>query len=174
MIFLSQQTWKYILTDIMAEVKYLPIAFTAGLFAGCFIAAFTKNKKKALLRTLSIIYLAMVFIITLFEREPGSRTGISLTLFETVGSPRANAYVIENILLFIPFGYFIPTLWKCKRRLAVCLFMGFCFSLTIEIIQLLTERGHFQIDDILMNTVGAGIGAITSMIRFRKRHDAER
>lgn len=174
MIFLSQQIWKYILADILAEVKYLPIALTAGLFAGCFIAAFINNKKKALLRTLSIIYLSMVFIITIFEREPGSRTGISLTLFETLGSPRANAYVIENILLFIPFGFFIPTLWKCKRRLSVCLFTGFCFSLAIEIIQLLTERGHFQIDDILMNTIGAGIGAIASMLRLHWEHDSAR
>lgn len=174
MKFFSQQTWQYILTDILAEVKYLPIALAIGLPAGCFITALSKHKKKALLRTLFIIYLAMVFIITLFEREPGSRTGISLILFETLGGSRANAYVIENVLLFIPFGFFIPILWKCKRRLPVCLLTGLSLSLTIEIIQLLTERGHFQIDDILMNTIGAGIGAVASMIRFRQRNDVEK
>lgn len=110
----------------------------------------------------------MIFIITIFEREPGSRTGISLTLCETLGGPRANAYVIENILLFIPFGFFVPKMWKGLRRLSVCVFAGFCFSLAIEVTQLLTQRGHFQVDDILMNTIGAGIGAVIGLIRFRK------
>lgn len=174
MILLPQQTCRYILADIQAEVKYLPIALAAGFLIGCLMAVLSRNKNRMLLHTLSIIYLAMVLIITLFEREPGSRTGISLTLFETFGSPRANAYIIENILLFIPFGFLIPTLWKCRRRIAVCLFTGFSFSFIIEIIQLLTERGHFQIDDILMNTIGAGIGAIASMLRLHWEHDSAR
>jgi glycopeptide antibiotics resistance protein len=113
----------------------------------------------------------MIFIITIFEREPGSRTGISLTLFETLGGPHDNAYVIENILLFIPFGFLVPKMWKCLRRIPVCVFAGFCLSLTIEITQLLTQRGHFQVDDILMNTIGAGVGALFGLFRFRKSNE---
>ena len=102
----------------------------------------------------------MLFIITIFEREPGSRTGISLKFFEALGGPRANAYVIENVLLFIPFGIFIPLKWKQLRNPFVCSFLGFCLSCIIEIIQLITERGHFQIDDIVTNTLGTLIGAL--------------
>ncbi len=169
MNLLSQQTWEYILTDILIELRFLPMALAAGAFIGCFLLVFFRRKKRAVFCILCIIYFIMLFIITIFEREPGSRTGISLTLFETMGSPRANAYVIENIILFIPFGFFAMGIWKRKDRLPACIFAGFCLSLAIETIQLLTERGHFQVDDILMNTIGAGIGVLMALIRFRCR-----
>ena len=160
----------YILKDILIELKYLPIALAAGILIGGVLLVFSRNRR-TFLSILCIIYFVMIFIITIFEREPGSRTGISLTLFETLGGPHDNAYVIENILLFIPFGFLVPKMWKCLRRIPVCVFAGFCLSLTIEITQLLTQRGHFQVDDILMNTIGAGVGALFGLFRFRKSNE---
>lgn len=92
-------------------------------------AGFSRNRRRTFLSILCIIYFVMIFIITIFEREPGSRTGISLTLFETLGGPHDNAYVIENILLFIPFGFLVPKMWKCLRRIPVCVFAGFVSAL---------------------------------------------
>lgn len=161
----------YILKDILIELKYLPITLAAGILIGGVLLVFSRNRRRTFLRILCIIYFVMIFIITIFEREPGSRTGISLTLFETLGGPHDNAYVIENILLFIPFGFLVPKMWKCLRRIPVCVFAGFCLSLTIEITQLLTQRGHFQVDDILMNTIGAGVGALFGLFRFRKSNE---
>ena len=161
----------YILKDILIELKYLPIALAAGILIGGVLLVFSRNRRRTFLSILYIIYFVMIFIITIFEREPGSRTGISLTLFETLGGPHDNAYVIENILLFIPFGFLVPKMWKCLRRIPVCVFAGFCLSLTIEITQLLTQRGHFQVDDILMNTIGAGVGALFGLLRFRKSNE---
>ena len=160
----------YILKDILIELKYLPIALAAGILIGGVLLVFSRNRR-TFLSILCIIYFVMIFIITIFEREPGSRTGISLTLFETLGGPHDNAYVIENILLFIPFGFLVPKMWKCLRRIPVCVFAGFCLSLTIEITQLLTQRGHFQVDDILMNTIGAGVGALFGLFRLRKSNE---
>lgn len=171
MNLLSQQTWMYILKDILIELKYLPIALAAGILIGGVLLVFSQNRRRAFLSILCIIYFVMIFIITIFEREPGSRTGISLTLFETLGGPHDNAYVIENILLFIPFGFLVPKMWKRLRRIPVCVFAGFCLSLTIEVTQLLTQRGHFQVDDILMNTIGAGVGALFGLFRFRKSNE---
>ena len=105
----------YILKDILIELKYLPIALAAGILIGGVLLVFSRNRRRTFLSILCIIYFVMIFIITIFEREPGSRTGISLTLFETLG-PHDNAYVIENILLFIPFGFLVPKMWKCLRR----------------------------------------------------------
>ena len=161
----------YILKDILIELKYLPIALAAGILIGGVLLVFSRNRRRTFLSILCTIYFVMIFIITIFEREPGSRTGISLTLFETLGGPHDNAYVIENILLFIPFGFLVPKMWKCLRRIPVCVFAGFCLSLTIEITQLLTQRGHFQVDDILMNTIGAGVGALFGLFRFRKSNE---
>ena len=137
----------YILKDILIELKYLPIALAAGILIGGALLVFSRNRRRTFLSILCIIY------------------------FETLGGPHDNAYVIENILLFIPFGFLVPKMWKCLRRIPVCVFAGFCLSLTIEITQLLTQRGHFQVDDILMNTIGAGVGALFGLFRFRKSNE---
>lgn len=151
---------QYILQDILKEMQYLPLALLSGMLLYLVTTLCIRRHKKPMFSTIFISYFIMLFIITIFEREPGSRTGISLKFFETLGGPRANAYVIENILLFIPFGILIPLKWKQLRNPLVCTFLGFCLSCAIEIIQLITERGHFQIDDILTNTIGALIGGI--------------
>ena len=102
------------------------------------------------------------------------RQGVSLKFFETLGGPKANAYVVENVLLFIPFGILVPLKWKQLRNTFVCTFLGFCLSCVIEIMQLITERGHFQVDDILTNTLGALIGGIVfraiSFVIIKYRH----
>lgn len=154
------KTIQYILQDILKEIQYLPLAFLLGILLYLITIICLRRHKKPICITLFTSYFIMLFIITIFEREPGSRTGISLKFFEALGGPRANAYVIENVLLFIPFGIFIPLKWKQLRNPFVCSILGFCLSCIIEIIQLITERGHFQIDDIVTNTLGTLIGAL--------------
>lgn len=56
-----------------------------------------------------------------------------------------------NILLFIPLGFLIGG-WKG-------VLFGFLFSSGIEIIQYTGRLGYCEVDDILNNTIGAGIGA---------------
>lgn len=62
---------------------------------------------------------------------------------------------IGNILLFIPVGLLIPVITGWKRRTIA---VGTGFSLLIEVTQLLTGRGVFDPDDIILNCLGAAIG----------------
>ena len=64
---------------------------------------------------------------------------------------------ILNIILFIPFGFLIPLIWKKMRSLHLTALAGFSFSILIEISQLLNNR-RTDIDDLIMNTLGAIIG----------------
>lgn len=64
---------------------------------------------------------------------------------------------IGNILLFIPFGFFLPLLWIKMRKLHKTIILGFLLSLTIEIIQFPLFRGT-DIDDLWLNTLGVLIG----------------
>ena len=157
---LFPKTIHYIFQYIFKEMQYLPLAFLLGILLYLITILCIRRYKKTICSTLFTSYLIMLFIITIFEREPGSRTGISFKFFDTLGGPRANAYVIENVLLFIPFGIFIPLKWKQLRNPFVCSILGFCLSCIIEMIQLITERGHLQIDDIVTNTLGTLIGGI--------------
>lgn len=168
------KTIQFILQDILKEMQYLPLVILLGTVLYLITILCTRRYKKPILSTIFISYSIMLFVITIFEREPGSRTGVSLKFFETLGGPKANAYVVENVLLFIPFGILVPLKWKQLRNTFVCTFLGFCLSCVIEIIQLITERGHFQVDDILTNTLGALIGGIVfrafSFVIIKYRH----
>lgn len=64
-----------------------------------------------------------------------------------------------NIAVFIPFGIFVPVLFKPDMRLWQTVFTTMAASLIIEILQLVFRVGSFDVDDILLNTVGGLIGA---------------
>ena len=116
--------------------------------------------KKILAISLSIAYLVIILFITFFSREPGSRNGLDLLPFATMGhGPRGDAYVLENVLLFIPLGSLLAcVLPKGRKRFRHCVFMGFLVSIMIELSQFLTKRGHAQMDDVITNTLGTMIG----------------
>lgn len=63
-----------------------------------------------------------------------------------------------NVLLFLPLGCLLPTSIRWFDRWWKVLLTGFCFSLLIETIQLITRLGWFDASDLLHNTVGALIG----------------
>ena len=106
-----------------------------------------------------VIYMCFVVEITLFSREPGSRIGTSMKFFGTY-APNACAvsFMIENILLFLPFGILVAGVFKTFRKWYVMFPAGFLASLIIEEIQLITGRGYFQVDDIWLNGLGAILG----------------
>ena len=63
-----------------------------------------------------------------------------------------------NILLFVPFGYLLPLLWKRADRWWKVVLCGFVLSLGIELIQLVTHLGMFDLDDLMNNSLGAFLG----------------
>lgn len=70
---------------------------------------------------------------------------------------------LENVLLFIPFGFLLPLLWERYRPFWKTIFFGFLFSLAIELSQLFNRRVS-DIDDLLMNTIGTFAGWLLWML----------
>jgi glycopeptide antibiotics resistance protein len=66
-------------------------------------------------------------------------------------------FLLLNIIMTIPLGFLLPTIWPEFRKLRKVAFTGFCLSMSIELSQLLNSRGT-SVDDLLMNTLGAIIG----------------
>lgn len=86
---------------------------------------------------------------------------ISLIPFSTFGSTaQSHAYVAENIIMFIPFGFLLPKLWEHMRKFGLCLLAAFITSMTIEITQVVTQMGYGQTDDVINNVIGAAIGFV--------------
>lgn len=74
------------------------------------------------------------------------------------GSGKALIEDVGNIILFIPVGLVVGLFFGLKTRHAI--FVGLLFSTLIECCQLFFWLGSFEFDDLLHNTIGAGIGAV--------------
>ena len=76
-----------------------------------------------------------------------------------------------NILLFIPFGFGLPFISKLQMRKVVV--TGALFSITIELLQLLTgvlAHKTFRtadINDVIFNTIGAATGYLLFILFIR-------
>lgn len=159
---------KYILKDLTAAICYLPYGTLAGVVVGMLFHVVNgrrirKGKEPFRTGTITVLlmYMFIMLCITFLSRESGSGNGawIDMELFSTWGiNARNNAYVIENILLFVPYGILFPWAFKDCRSFFTTLLSGVAISLGIECMQLFTARGFFQIDDILTNTLGAVVG----------------
>ena len=64
--------------------------------------------------------------------------------------------VIGNVLLFVPFGYFVSDIIN-NKKLILSMFITLVTSVSIEVIQMNIGRS-FDIDDIILNFVGGIIG----------------
>ncbi|MBO4980423.1 MAG: VanZ family protein [Lachnospiraceae bacterium] len=159
---------EYIIRDLSSAVSYLPYGLMAGALAAVILSVIN-NKRKRLGKkpfdvaalTVFYIYLAILAAITFFSRESGSRNGIDLKVGSTLGINRRNdAFVVENILLFVPFGVVTPWAFESLRNFWGGILFGAAVSTGIECLQMITARGYFQIDDILTNTLGMAVGCL--------------
>lgn len=62
------------------------------------------------------------------------------------------------LLIFLPMGIYLPFYVKRVNKLGVFIIVIFGMLLLIEIIQLVTRLGSFDVDDLILNMVGALIG----------------
>lgn len=84
------------------------------------------------------------------------RDGISLSM-------------ILNVVMFMPLGFLLPLLWKEYQSLVRTVIIGFCFSCGIEFCQLFNRRVS-DVDDLLMNTLGAILGWLIWIVFSRITH----
>lgn len=63
-----------------------------------------------------------------------------------------------NVLLFIPFGVLLPLLIHRFHSIIRTTVGSAAFSLFYEVVQLLFGFGSFDVDDVLLNTIGGMIG----------------
>lgn len=68
--------------------------------------------------------------------------------------------LVLNILLFVPLGMLTPVVKESFGTLQKNFILGFVLSLSIEVLQILTKRGWFDVDDVINNTLGTVIGFI--------------
>lgn len=139
-------------------------------------------------KVLFLLYVGFL-IYFLFLAEWYGRTGVSeeyrynLELFREIkrfiiyrdqlGAFAVFANLAGNILIFMPYGFFISMASR-SRGFFKTLFFSMGLSLCVEITQLFSRVGSFDVDDILLNTVGGVVGYIIFLIcnAIRRKHYA--
>lgn len=64
--------------------------------------------------------------------------------------------ILANVVMFIPVGVLVGRLWKWRG-----LIVAVGLSCVIELLQLMTQRGLMEFDDVIHNSLGALIGVGT-------------
>lgn len=162
--------YKVITQDLIEPLLYLPKGLIYGAILIVAIALINRlwyQFRRCLLISpfriiclgLFVAYMYTLLQQTYFSRPPGSRNTVSLILGETwQGSVQSKAYVIENILMMIPFGVLLPYVHKPAENISCCISLVFFFSVSLEYAQFISQRGHMQVDDVVMNVMGTAIG----------------
>ena len=77
-----------------------------------------------------------------------------------------------NVIMFLPLGFFVSFLWERLRRFSLFLPAVLAVILGIELTQLLTALGCFDVDDIFLNVIGAYMGYLFFRILWQRRQKA--
>ena len=89
------------------------------------------------------------------------------------GSRIRRIELLSNITVFIPFGFFLSEFlastkqFRFWHRIGFAILATFGLSLCIECLQLILHVGYFELTDLVLNTVGGGIGAGVSFLFTR-------
>lgn len=119
-----------------------------------------------------MLMLAALFLIlyyTVFRRGISSSGRVVLRPFASFEEAKKKREIYRsltmNILLFFPIGLFLPQLlpgkWKPWQKMLVTVLAGLLFSAGIETIQYLYKLGDAETDDLITNSIGTFIGALT-------------
>ncbi|WP_232725465.1 VanZ family protein [Bacillus sp. FJAT-44742] len=133
-----------------------------------------------LLWAVFIIYMAVLFYVTLLAwnygasfgpQGPGGRN-YNLVPFRSIyriavfspGLADPLRILAGNIVLFIPFGFILGLLSRKKSRAVLTItFAAMLVSTFIEVNQFIFTHRVANIDDVILNTLGALIGVIAAI-----------
>lgn len=143
--------------------RFLPLALDAAVAAPVLALIFWRlgqNRKWSARRTrayfVMALYLSVVYSLVGLPdiRYIRFQPNINLIPFRYFFTDRTT---LPNVLLFVPLGMFLPTLWQRFRNGFHAILFGLCVSLTIELLQIFTFRAT-DINDLMTNTLGTFLG----------------
>lgn len=120
-------------------------------------------------------YLIVVISITFLQRNSfyGQVNLHFLSSYKTAWNSfevRSWQLLIFNIIMFVPLGILLPIAHKSFRKISHTLAAGFALTCIIEVMQLITSYGIFELDDIFNNLLGTltGYSMVMTVINLKK------
>lgn len=156
-----------------------------------------EDKKKKYLHCLVFILYLMALCYFLFFAEMFGRTGdgreyrYNLVLFKEIERFWTNRHILGfwpvfcniagNVIAFMPYGFYLPILFRRIRGKSRGIFPGIfpvlllslLFSLMVETLQLVFKVGSFDVDDLFLNTLGGAAGYLVCVLFGKRGRDHE-
>ncbi|PEE78059.1 hypothetical protein COM81_03485 [Priestia megaterium] len=121
---------------------------------------------------INILFLGSILFIVRLTMFPESslgigtgKCGINLVPFYTIADllfhQSFSDFIVNNvgnILLFVPFGFLLSIKFKNINSVPKGFLIGMMCSISIEVVQLFMPNRCTDIDDVILNTLGTGIG----------------
>lgn len=119
-----------------------------------------------------VITISLIAIIyfTLFSRNEGITDLVLIpfqTFVEAKKQPELYRSMLMNVFLFVPLGLTAPNVlsrWKRFWPAVITVVSAFVFSTAIEFSQYYFHLGRCEVDDVIMNTIGAAMKKLTARI----------
>ena len=130
-----------------------------------------------------VIYIAALLYFTIGKSAPVMMNGETrranfvpfgtirryIKLLSSGGSSIAYLNLIGNIILFIPMAVYLPWFVKGLRKFWKDVLAALAIIILIEIVEYITGRGSLDVDDVILNLLGAIIGYGIWKIPFIKK-----
>jgi glycopeptide antibiotics resistance protein len=132
-----------------------------------------RKRRRLAVAVVFILYFIVLFYFLFFSEEfgrtdtermyrynlvPFKEIGRFIRYRRVLGTQAVLLNILGNVVAFMPFGTFLPVFVKRCRRFWFTALYSFELSLVAEILQLLSKVGTFDVDDILLNTIGGMLG----------------
>ena len=111
-----------------------------------------------------------------YNLEPFLEIKRCIRHWQVLGPVNAGMNLLGNVAAFVPFGFILPMLKRSNRKWYVVVLISLLFSLCIEAVQLVTRRGSFDVDDLMLNTLGGFLGYLLFLLMAgmrMRRHRAD-
>ena len=141
-----------------------------------------RKKSRTVAGILFLIYFFVLFYFLFFSEEMGRTYServyhYNLVPFKEIGRFIRDRNVlgrkavvlnlVGNVVAFMPFGAFLPIFSVRCRRILCTVWYSFELSLVVELLQLIFKVGSFDVDDLLLNTVGGMLGFLVYFLAVR-------
>lgn len=133
----------------------------------------SKRKRRLVTGILFLVYFIVLFYFLFFSEEMGRtyserayhynlvpfrEIGRFIKYWRVLGMKAVLLNIVGNVVAFVPFGIFLPIISTRSKKLWRATYYSFELSLFVELLQLITKVGSFDVDDLLLNTLGGMIG----------------
>ena len=136
-----------------------------------------KNNIKIVLYKEILLFFFAFYVLCLFQivtlTDASSSVGSNFIPFKEIFRYKLFSRlfiknVVGNVLLFLPYGYFVGRYFSGKSKI-LSIFLVFLASISIECTQLSIGR-VFDVDDIILNVIGGILGYLLFLLFERIYH----